>query len=364
MGTRIGAATIGVMAGGTGGHVFPALAVAETLRDQGMQVFWIGTRRGMESRLVPEHGFEMEWVRIEGLRGKGLAQMLSAPFQLIAALWQAGRILRRRAPAVVLGMGGFASGPGGLAARALGLPLVIHEQNRVPGMTNQWLARIATRVFEAFPDSFPPGRVAVATGNPVRRPIAELPPPRERLAGRSGPGRLLVLGGSLGAKALNETVPAALALIPKEERPQVRHQAGQQTLEIARQAYAAAGVPAEVTPFIGDMAEAYGWADLVVCRAGALTVSELAAAGVGSILVPYPHAVDDHQTGNARYLADPGAAKLVPQRDLTAAGLAELLRGLLRNPAALLSMAEAARALANPDAAQRIAAACWELAAQ
>ena len=364
MGSRLGAATIGVMAGGTGGHVFPALAVAETLREQGMQVFWIGTRRGMESRLVPEHGFEMEWVRIEGLRGKGLTQLLGAPFKLIAALWQAGRILRRRAPAVVLGMGGFASGPGGLAARVLGLPLVIHEQNRVPGMTNQWLARIATRVFEAFPGSFPLRRMAVATGNPVRRPIAELPPPRERFAGRSGPSRLLVVGGSLGAKALNETVPAALALIPEEERPQVRHQAGQQTLEIARQAYAAAGVQADVTPFIHNMAEAYGWADLVVCRAGALTVSELAAAGVGSILVPFPHAVDDHQTGNARYLADAGAAKLVPQRDLTAVGLAELLRGLQRDPAALLSMAEAARALANPDAARRIAAACWELAAQ
>lgn len=362
MGQRLGSATIAVMAGGTGGHVFPALAVAETLRDQGMEVFWIGTRRGMESRLVPAHGFEMEWVRIEGLRGKGLTQLFGAPFRLIAALWQAGRILRRRAPAVVLGMGGFASGPGGLAARALGLPLVIHEQNRVPGMTNQWLARIATRVFEAFPESFPPGRGAIATGNPVRRPIAELPPPRERLAGHGRPRRLLVVGGSLGAKALNETVPAALALIPEEERPQVRHQAGQQTLEIARQAYAAAGVQAEVTPFIDDMAEAYGWADLVVCRAGALTISELAAAGVGALLVPYPHAVDDHQTGNARFLADAGAAKLVPQHDLTAAGLAEHLRGLLQDPAALLAMAEAARARANPDAARRIATACWELA--
>ena len=364
MGSRLGTATIGVMAGGTGGHVFPALAVAETLREQGMQVFWIGTRRGMESRLVPGHGFEMEWVRIEGLRGKGLSQLLGAPFKLLAALWQAGQILRRRTPAVVLGMGGFASGPGGLAARALGVPLVIHEQNRVPGMTNQWLARIATRVFEAFPGSFPVGRRAIATGNPVRRAIAELPPPRERFAGRSGPRRLLVVGGSLGAKALNETVPAALALIPEGERPQVRHQAGQQTLELACQAYDSAGVQAEVTPFITDMAEAYGWADLVVCRAGALTVSELTAAGLGAILVPYPHAVDDHQTGNARYLAEAGAAELLPQRDLTAAGLAEQLRGLLQDPAALLAMAEAARARANPDAAERIAATCWELASR
>jgi UDP-N-acetylglucosamine--N-acetylmuramyl-(pentapeptide) pyrophosphoryl-undecaprenol N-acetylglucosamine transferase len=362
MGPRLGDGRIAVMAGGTGGHVFPALAVAETLRAQGMQVFWIGSERGMESRLVPEHGFELERVRIEGLRGKGLTQVLGAPFRLVNALWQAAQILRRRAPSLVLGMGGFASGPGGLAARALGLPLVIHEQNRVPGMTNQWLARIATRVFEAFPGSFPAGRGAVATGNPVRRTIAELPPPRERFAGRAGPTRLLVVGGSLGAKALNETVPAALALIPPAERPQVRHQAGQQTLDVARQAYAAASVRADVTPFIDDMAEAYGWADLVVCRAGALTVSELAAAGVGAILVPYPHAVDDHQTGNARYLADAGAARLVSQRDLTAAGLAAQLGALLADRPALLAMAESARARANPDAAERIAAACWELA--
>jgi UDP-N-acetylglucosamine--N-acetylmuramyl-(pentapeptide) pyrophosphoryl-undecaprenol N-acetylglucosamine transferase len=350
------------MAGGTGGHVFPALAVAETLRAQGMQVFWIGTPRGMESRLVPQRGFELEPVRIEGLRGKGLAQVLAAPLKLLAALWQAGRILRRRDPSVVLGMGGFASGPGGLAARFLGLPLVIHEQNRVPGMTNLWLARIATRVFEAFPGSFAPGRRAIATGNPVRQAIVDLPPPRERLARRGGPGRLLVVGGSLGAKALNELVPQALALIPEDERPKVRHQAGQQTLEVARQAYADAGVEAEVTPFIDDMAEAYGWADLVVCRAGALTVSELAAAGVGAILVPYPFAVDDHQTGNARVLVDAGAARLAIQRELTAAGLAGQLRGLLGDRATLLAMAEAARAQAHPDAADRIAAACWELA--
>lgn len=362
MGPRLMDARIAVMAGGTGGHVFPALAVAETLRSQGMQVFWIGTERGMESRLVPQQGFELERVRIEGFRGKGHAAALTAPIRLLAAVRQALEILRRRAPAVVLGMGGFASGPGGLAARVLGLPLVIHEQNRVPGMTNQWLARIATRVFEAFPGSFPGRRGAIPTGNPVRQSITVLPPPRERLLGRGAPGHLLVLGGSLGAKVLNETVPAALALIPRRERPRVCHQAGQQTLEVARRAYAEAGVEAEVTPFISEMADAYAWADLVVCRAGALTVSELAAAGVGSILVPYPHAVDDHQTGNARYLVDAGAARLVSQPDLTASALAANLRGLLGDRALLLSMAEAARALANPDAAERIAAACWELA--
>lgn len=362
MGTRLGQARIGVMAGGTGGHVFPALAVAETLRAQGMQVFWIGTPRGMESRLVPQHGFELEPVHVEGLRGKGPAQVLGAPLKLLAALWQAAQILRRRAPSVVLGMGGFASGPGGLAARVLGLPLVIHEQNRVPGLTNQWLARVATRVFEGFPGSFPPARRAIATGNPVRPSIVALPPPGERLSGRGGPGCLLVLGGSLGAQALNEMVPKALALIPEGARPQVRHQAGRQTLELARQAYGEAGVAAEVTPFIDDMAEAYGWADLVVCRAGALTVSELAGAGLGAILIPYPHAVDDHQTGNARFLVDARAARLVHQRDLSAAALAAQLQALLSDRTALLQMAEAARSLAHPDAAQRIATACWELA--
>jgi UDP-N-acetylglucosamine--N-acetylmuramyl-(pentapeptide) pyrophosphoryl-undecaprenol N-acetylglucosamine transferase len=355
------------MAGGTGGHVFPALAVAERLREQGMAVFWIGTRRGMESRLVPEHGFEMEWIRIEGLRGKGLAQLLGAPFKIGGALWQASRILRRRRPSVVLGMGGFASGPGGLAARALGLPLVIHEQNFVPGMTNQWLARIATRVFEAFPASFPAARGAQACGNPVRQGIIDLPGPGERLMRRpadadSDVPRLLVLGGSLGAQVLNEMVPHAVAALPAELRPRVRHQAGERTLETARAAYRAAGVEADVTPFIRDMAEAYGWADLVVCRAGALTVSELAAAGVASVLVPYPFAVDDHQVGNARYLADAGAARLVIQRDLDIGGLAGLLEELLGDRNGLLRMAEAARTRARADAAGRIADACWEAA--
>jgi UDP-N-acetylglucosamine--N-acetylmuramyl-(pentapeptide) pyrophosphoryl-undecaprenol N-acetylglucosamine transferase len=355
-------ACIGIMAGGTGGHVFPALAVAESLRDQGMGVFWIGTHLGMESRLVPEHGFEMEWVEIQGLRGKKLTQVLRGPFRLIGAMAQARRILRRRRPALMLGMGGFVSGPGGLVARALGLPLVIHEQNSVPGMTNQWLARIATRVFEAFPGSFPKSRGAIATGNPVRPTIAELPPPRARFAGRTGRPRLLVVGGSLGAQVLNETLPRALALLPKAARPEVRHQAGEKTQAVARSAYQDAGVAAEVTPFIRDMAEAYAWADLVVCRAGALTVAELAAAGLGSVLIPFPHAVDDHQVGNARYLADAGAARLVIQRDLTIAGLAALLSDLLADRGRLLQMAEAARARANPDAVSRIAAACLELA--
>lgn len=354
---------IGVMAGGTGGHVFPALAVADILRQRGAEVFWIGTPRGMESRLVPEHGFALDWVRIEGLRGKGLGQLLKAPVNVAGALLQARAILRRRRPALVLGMGGFVSGPGGLAARALGIPLVVHEQNFVPGMTNQWLARIATKVYEAFPGSFPAARRAIATGNPVRQSILDLPPPDERLAGRDGRTRLLVLGGSLGARALNETLPPALAALPPERRPLVRHQAGERTLETARAAYRLAQVEAEVTPFIQDVADAYAWADLVVCRAGALTVSELAAAGVGAVLVPYPFAVDDHQVGNARYLADAGAARLVLQRDLTVPALTALLTELLGDRARLLAMAEAARRRAQPDAATRIADACLALAA-
>ena len=351
-------ARLAVMAGGTGGHVFPALAVAELLRDQGQEIFWMGTRAKMEARLVPEHGFEIEWIGIEGLRGKGGLALLTAPWKLIVAMSQAASILRRRRPDLVLGMGGFASGPGGLVARLLGISLIIHEQNQVPGLTNQWLSRIARRVFQAFPNSFPASRGAETCGNPVRPEIGALAAPRERLGGRQGPARLLVVGGSLGAQALNEQVAPAVALMPRDARPQIRHQAGERTLAVARQAYASAGVEAEVTPFISDMAEAYGWADLVICRAGALTVSELAAAGLGAILVPYPLAVDDHQTANAAYLADPGGAEILPQSQLNAARLGAILTRLLGDRARLLTMAEAARAQAMPDAARRIAAAC------
>jgi UDP-N-acetylglucosamine--N-acetylmuramyl-(pentapeptide) pyrophosphoryl-undecaprenol N-acetylglucosamine transferase len=349
------------MAGGTGGHVFPALAVAKLLREQGMDVFWVGTKRGMESRLVPENGFPMEWITIEGLRGKGIRQVLSSAWKLVVASRQAAEILRRQKPDVVLGMGGFASGPGGLMAKVLGMPLVIQEQNRVPGLTNQWLSRIAARVFEAFPGSFPEGRGVVTSGNPVRSEIVALPSPADRMAGRRGPRRLLVIGGSLGAKVLNEKVPGAVATLPEDQRPQIRHQAGELTLEAARTAYTEAGVEAEVTPFISDMAGAYAWADLVVCRAGALTVSELAAAGVASVLVPYPYAVDDHQTGNARYLADVGAARLMPQTELSDDSLGALLNELLGDRPRLVGMAEVARGRAEPRAAEKIAKACWEL---
>lgn len=356
------AASIAIMAGGTGGHVFPALAVAEVLRARGADVFWIGTRAGLEARVVPEHGFEIEWLSVAGIRGKGLRTLVASPLRLAGALGEAAGILKRRDPAAVLGMGGFASGPGGIMARLQRRPLLIQEQNSVPGMTNQWLARVANRVFEAFPDSFPSARQAITSGNPVRPDIAALPPPEERFANRSTPARLLVLGGSLGAQALNETVAQALARLPQERHPRVRHQAGERTLDLAQRAYAEAGIDAEVTPFIADMAEAYAWADLVVCRSGALTVSELAAAGLPAILVPYPHAVDDHQVGNARWLSDAGAAHLLLQRDMSAAQLATLLEGLLADPQRRLQMAMAARAKARPDAAAQIAEACLELA--
>jgi len=351
-----------VMAGGTGGHVFPALAAARRLQELGAEVFWLGTRKGLEARLVPERGIAMEWIPVEGLRGSGLMRLLKAPFKLSLALYRAFRVIRRRRPVVALGMGGFAAGPGGLMARLLGVPLVVHEQNKVPGLTNQWLARMATRVFEAFPDSFPPARGATACGNPVRREIADLAPPAERFAGRGDPLRLLVLGGSLGAKVLNQTVPAALALLEPEIRPTVRHQAGSLTLDEARSAYRGAGVEADVTPFIEDMAAAYGWADLVIGRAGALTLSELAAAGVGSLLVPYPYAVDDHQTKNAAWLADAGAAVLLPQPRLNPENLAELLRTFATERQKILTMAEAARSRAMTEADDIVARACLEVA--
>lgn len=353
-----------LMAGGTGGHVFPALAVAQELRERGVCISWLGSVDSFESRVVPEQGIDIQLVNIKGLRGKGLAGWLSAPFKIFRALLQSARILRQRRPRVVLGMGGFVTGPGGLAARLLGIPLVIHEQNAVPGMTNGWLARLATRVFEAFPGSFSPATGAVACGNPVRREIATLPGPAVRLQGRTGPVRLLVVGGSLGAQALNRALPQVLADLEAGMRPQVRHQAGQGKSEATRAAYRALGVDADVSDFIQDMAAAYGWADLVVCRAGALTVSELAGAGVASILVPFPHAVDDHQTRNAGYLVQAGAARLLPQETLEREGLSEELQALLVDREQLLAMAVKARALAMPGATAVVADYCEEMASR
>lgn len=351
-----------IMAGGTGGHVFPALAVAERLRARDAPVVWMGTRGGLEATLVPKAGFPVAWIEVSGLRGKGLGRKLRMPFMLGRALWQASAILRRLRPRVVLGMGGFASGPGGVMARLLGIPLVVHEQNAIAGMTNRGLSRVASQVLEAFPETFPPARRAVTVGNPVRASIAALPPPKERWAGRCGRPRLLVLGGSQGALALNRLVPAALARLDTGERPDVWHQAGGQLHETAALAYREAGVTARLTPFIEDMAEAYGWADLVLCRAGALTIAELAAAGVGAVLVPFPFAVDDHQTANARLLERGGAAVVIQQAQLTAERLAALLNERLGDRARLLDMAAAARHLAKIEAAEQVALACLEQA--
>jgi UDP-N-acetylglucosamine--N-acetylmuramyl-(pentapeptide) pyrophosphoryl-undecaprenol N-acetylglucosamine transferase len=351
------ARTIMIMAGGTGGHVFPALAVAEYLTQQGWRVVWLGAKTGMEATLVPKHGYEVAWVRFSGLRGKGLIRAALLPFNLLVAFWQSARAILAQRPDVVLGMGGYISFPGGMMASLFNRPLAIHEQNSIAGLANKVLARLADRVLQAFPDALPGAQVS---GNPVREEIAALAAPGVRFAARSGRLRLLVLGGSLGAQVLNETVPQALALLPEAVRPEVTHQAGANHIESLRAGYAAAGVTAETLAFIDDMAARYGAADVVLCRAGALTVAELACAGVASILVPFPHAVDDHQTGNARFLSARGAAILLPQAELSASGLAGLLRGLTRER--LLEMAEKARALGRSDATAAVACACMELA--
>ncbi len=351
-----------IMAGGTGGHVFPALALARLLKRQSIEVVWLGTRRGLEARIVPAEPIPIEWLSVGGLRGKGLATLLAAPVRVGIALLQALRVMWRRRPFVVIGLGGFVTGPGGLAAWLMRRPLIIHEQNAIAGFTNRCLAHLAREVLEAFPGSFGAGVRARAIGNPVREEIAETPSPAERFAARGGPIRILVIGGSQGATRLNTIVPLAMASLPESIPVEVRHQSGNRWHEAAARAYEAAGVRAEVTPFIDDMAAAYGWADLVVCRAGALTISELAAAGVGAILVPFPAAVDDHQTANARYLVNAGAAALIDERELTAARLAAELARLCATREPLLAMAERARALARPRAADELAAACLRYA--
>jgi UDP-N-acetylglucosamine--N-acetylmuramyl-(pentapeptide) pyrophosphoryl-undecaprenol N-acetylglucosamine transferase len=344
-----------IMAGGTGGHVFPALALARLLRSRSYDVVWLGTRRGLEARIVPQNNFPIEWLSVGGLRGKGVIPLLAAPFRLAHALYQALGIMRKHRPLVVVGLGGFVTGPGGLAAWLTRAPLVIHEQNAIAGFTNRRLAPLAREVLEAFPESFGGETKARAIGNPVRQEIFAVPPPATRFAQRSGAIRILVIGGSLGAMKLNAVVPFALARVASTLNVEVRHQAGERWAESARKSYADAKVAADVRPFIEDMAEAYGWADLVICRAGALTVSELAAVGVGSILVPYPHAVDDHQTHNARYLVQEGAAVLIADRDVTAERLADELQRLCAGRGKLLSMAERARLLAKPNAAEELA---------
>ena len=349
--------TILIMAGGTGGHVFPGLAVADHLHEHGWRVVWMGNPEGMEAGLVPTRGYEMAWLRFAALRGKGLLRALLLPLNLLRAFGQALAALSRIKPNVVLGMGGYVTFPGGMMAALTGRPLVVHEQNSVAGLANRVLAGVADRVLTGFPNVLGKGEW---TGNPVRAEIVALPGPSQRYAGRSGRLDVLVVGGSLGAQALNDAVPRALTLITADKRPRVTHQSGAKQIDALRAAYAVAGVEAELLPFIDDMAARYAQADLVICRAGALTVAELAAAGVASVLVPFPHAVDDHQTGNARFLSEAGAAILLPQSELTPERLAGLLRELTREK--LAAMADRARTLAKPEATRAVAEICMEIA--
>jgi UDP-N-acetylglucosamine--N-acetylmuramyl-(pentapeptide) pyrophosphoryl-undecaprenol N-acetylglucosamine transferase len=352
-----------VMAGGTGGHVFPALATARVLQRRGYDIVWLGTHKGIEARLVPAAGIPVEWLSVSGLRGKGALTLLAAPFRLLLAINQALRAIRKHQPRVVLGAGGFVSGPGGIAAWLLRRPLVVHEQNAVAGLTNRVLARFAKRVLEGFPNSFGSGVKAERVGNPVRAEIVAVAPPERRYAGREGAVRLLVFGGSQGAARLNAVLPAAVGELPAALRPEVLHQTGKHNFEETVQAYRSRGIEADVRPFIDDMASAYGWADLAVCRSGALTVTELAAAGVPAILVPFPAAVDDHQTRNAQYAVRAGAAKLLPEGDLTPISMAAVLRTLFEaGRPLLLRMAVAARTSAIIDADERLADACMQAA--
>jgi UDP-N-acetylglucosamine--N-acetylmuramyl-(pentapeptide) pyrophosphoryl-undecaprenol N-acetylglucosamine transferase len=352
--------TIMIMAGGTGGHIFPALAVAEYLRALGWKVVWVGVRGGMEERLIPPRGYSMAWVRFSGVRGRGIVAAALLPLDLLIAFWQTARAIFGHRPDVVLGMGGYVSFPGGMMASFLNRPLAIHEQNSVAGLANRVLAKLANRVLTTFPQAFGEATAVIWTGNPVRQEIAAMAPPENRYAARAGQLRLLVVGGSLGAQVLNTLVPEALSLVAAEARPRVLHQSGAAHHAGVVARYREHGVTADVVPFIDDMAGRYAETDLIVCRAGATTIAEIAAAGIASVLVPYPHAVDDHQTINARFLADRGGAVLVPQRELTAQRLAGILSGFTREQ--LLAMAQAARAVGKPEATRSVAQACVELA--
>jgi len=347
--------TILIMAGGTGGHIFPGLAVAHEMRAAGWEVVWMGARGGMEERLVPPRGYRTAWIRAKAARGKGLLQKLLLPANLLYSFWESARLIRALKPDVVLGLGGYVAFPGGMMASLLNRPLALHEQNAVPGLANRVLSSVSDKVMVAFPRAL---GSAEWTGNPVRGEIAAMAPPEDRFRGRTGPMRILVVGGSLGAQALNEAVPKALALLSAPVA--VVHQSGEKHLQMLKQNYSDAGVEGELVAFIDDMARRYAEADLVICRAGAVTIAELSAGGMASILVPFPHAVDDHQTANARFLAEEGAAILVPQREMTAEKLAALIGSLDR--AKLLDMAKKARALGKPDAAALVARRCMEIA--
>lgn len=350
-----------IMTGGTGGHVFPGLAVANHLAAQGIQVAWVGTARGLEAKLVPAAGIPLHLISISGLRGKGWKDIVLFPWRLFIAIFQSIRIIRQYQPDVILGMGGFVSGPGGIASWLLGYPLIIHEQNARAGTTNRWLSRVAKKVLEGFPHTFSPRKNLVTIGNPVREVLMQLPAPEQRLNRPHAPLHLLVLGGSLGAQAINQLLPQALAKMPPAERPMVLHQTGEKHAESTQKAYTLADVSAEVVPFIDKMEQAYAWADVVVCRSGALTIAELCAVGLGAILVPFPHAIDDHQTANANYLVKQGAAWLVQQNTLTADGLAALLNKLSSSAEQRLLMAKAAYQLRQTDVAEKVLQICEEI---
>lgn len=351
-----------IMAGGTGGHVFPALAVANELRRRDVAVSWIGTKRGLESEIIPQADIPIDWVSISGLRGNGLLGWLMAPYRLLVAVYQVVRIFKQRKPHMVLGMGGFVSGPGGLAARLIQIPLVIHEQNSIPGLTNRLLSKIAQKVLVAFPTVFNDKVKAINTGNPLRADFSLFAEPEQRLKAHPDSVHLLVIGGSLGASVLNDIVPGVLAQFEITGRPQIWHQTGKKHLDHTKSNYHNAKVDARIEAFIENMSEAYGWADIVLCRAGALTISELAAVGIASILVPYPFAVDDHQTKNAQYLVESGAAELIQQVDLTQEKLFSVLGLLCGQKDKLLHMAQQAKKLARPNATQIVADYCLEVA--
>lgn len=351
-----------VMAGGTGGHVFPALAVAKAFQEKGAEIKWLGTRAGIESRVVPANQIDIVYLDVAGVRGQGIKRLLMAPVKIAAAVLQVLRLIREFKPDLVLGLGGFVTGPGGMGAWLSRTPLCIHEQNAVAGFTNKVLARFAKRIFEAFPGTFPEfGNKVVTTGNPVRSEIAGIAAPEQRFADREGPIRVLILGGSQGAVALNNVVPQAFAGMEQASNFVIRHQAGGKNHDAAREKYQSLGVQAEVLPFIEDMKAAYEWADVVICRSGALTVAELAAAGVGSLLVPYPHAVDDHQTKNGEYLSSHGAAILIQQKDLQAETLKKVILENLSERKKLLAMAQQARKLALTEATQQVVEGCEEV---
>ena len=349
-----------IMAGGTGGHIFPGLAVADNLLHRGVNVRWLGARGGMECQRVPQAGIPLDVVDISGLRGKGARRWILMPWKLLRAVFQAFMLLGDHRPACAISFGGYAAGPGGLAARLRGIPLLVHEQNRIPGMTNRVLAKLAKKILQAFPGTWEEQLEPETCGNPVRKSVVDLARPETRMAGRMGAIRVLVTGGSQGARALNRLVPEALSSLPSGLAFEARHQAGKGWEDETIEAYRSAGIDAEVTEFIDDMAGAFGWADVVICRSGALTVSELAAAGVAAVLVPFPHAVDDHQTRNAEFLVEAGAAVLMPEAGNNARSLATILGPLMADREKLLSMAEKARSVSVPDSADRVARLCLE----